>query len=245
MALVMWRWVTHTPPVRAWRKGPWTYDIGTNTDYNKCHRHHRGYPDRLSRLDGPVTPWPFHHRYFSEYVSKACSGAKLASIATDSRYNESAQSLDPALGTDNELVTVTIGGNDLEWANYLHQCSTVGGGVCPVSEMYNRLHDPEYASSVRETYSTIKNAVGPNTTVLVMGYPHLFADGATCLKLTALWSPTLLSFFRQLFDDLNSILADAAAEAGVYYASSLTVFDGHEVCGSSGEWINGVTVDST
>jgi lysophospholipase L1-like esterase len=140
-------------------------------------------------------------------------------------------------GTD--LVTVTIGGNDVYFANVLTNCaiqphcasrSYVRDVFANIEALKPRLVDI-YQSIRKKTF---------NADVLVLGYPQLFPDGIaeqTCTEL-APWLGEM-NFLRQAADRLNAIIHEAATAAGVKFLDVAAEFANHEVCGSQGAWMNG------
>jgi hypothetical protein len=95
----------------------------------------------------------------------------------------------------------------------------------------------ELLTPLRDLYREIRLKAGPSTTIVVLGYPHLFpSDDETCSTLNP-WDGErdVLNARTDLF---LSKMAQAAAAEGVWFEDVRDEFLGHEICADD-EWING------
>lgn len=146
------------------------------------------------------------------------------------------------------IVTLTIGGNDIGFANLIYQCtvsdcttaletttasleSTLGGSL-----------GSTLGSSLDTVYTTIQKRAAPGATIIVLGYPHEFS-GTTCLSAFGI-SAAEETDANALADALDSLIAAHAQQDGVIYQSAIPAFSGHEVCTSS-PWLNGLVLSNT
>jgi Tol biopolymer transport system component len=188
--------------------------------------------DRNVRTRGAVT-WAFW----------ACAGAKTENLrhlpwGGATQYDEPLTQIDAAsLNDGTDLITLTIGGNDVGFVDVLVHCSR---HACTSSA-----YRAELASRVKSlrivldtTFPGIRDAA-KHADVLVVGYPRLFPDGSqqTCPKLTP-WRGEM-HMLREMGDKLNDALHDAALRWGFRFVDVARLFSGHEVCGADGEWLNG------
>ncbi|WP_456825522.1 SGNH/GDSL hydrolase family protein [Cellulomonas sp. P5_E12] len=157
----------------------------------------------------------------------ACAGATTTSLVTGGQL--------AALDTDTELVTLTIGGNDIGWSSSVVAClggtdAQCAGAVALVeARITNQL--PALLDSV---YSRIA-ATAPNAHVVVTGYPRLFSpEYGTYLRA----SSAELSSLNALADTLDSVIDAAVARAGFQYVDVRQRFDGHGA-NSPDPWILG------
>jgi len=157
----------------------------------------------------------------------ACAGATTTSLVTGGQL--------AALDTDTDLVTLTIGGNDIGWSSSVVAClggtdAQCAGAVALVeARITNQL--PALLDSV---YSRIA-ATAPNAHVVVTGYPRLFSpEYGTYLRA----SSTAISSLNALADTLDSVIDDAVARAGFQYVDVRQRFDGHGA-NSPEPWILG------
>lgn len=139
-----------------------------------CHRHRLAYPE-LFRWQSRRT----HLNFF------ACTGARTEHIYTKTqRHEPSPQAKRTALNKRTDLVTITIGGN-----NAGDPDGDGNGGLekplafCWQHERCNKnpkfiadlnAHLAAIAKNLIPTFRTIKRHSGRNTTIVVLGYPHVF-----------------------------------------------------------------------
>jgi lysophospholipase L1-like esterase len=149
----------------------------------------------------------------------ACSGATSADLLA-----EQLGSLDE--GTD--LVTVTIGGNDIGWTEAVAACLTPLTNCTDEIEASEALIQGELPGLLDGVYGAVADRA-PGAEVLVLGYPRLFNERRTC---GALQQPSLAEQARmnQAADLLADVLASAATSHGFTYVDVRESFAGHAVC---------------
>ncbi|MFD7660176.1 SGNH/GDSL hydrolase family protein [Actinosynnema sp. NPDC059797] len=175
-----------------------------------CFRSSRGYAQL----------WADSHDV-SSFRYAACGGATTASMT------DQFASLDA--GTD--LVTITIGGNDVGFANTMVTCVTASDTTC-VNTVNAGIENARTAlpPKLDATYATIRSRA-PGATVVVLGYPRLVEPNGSCL------SATKRAALNRGADALHETIAARAAAAGFRYVDARAHFAGHGACGSS-PWIN-------
>lgn len=162
---------------------------GTDTSTNKCHRSENAYPsllDRNNTLDLQLTSFV------------ACSGATTDTLLNGGSgagtWGEGAQ-LD-ALSSSTDIVTLTIGGNDVGFASVLEACVRTAfntGWGCSVDTAINDDLDDRLDALAGTAGGVVFNPDGrvvrsltavieaiateaPNASIYIAGYPHLFGD---------------------------------------------------------------------
>ncbi|MGP4021561.1 SGNH/GDSL hydrolase family protein [Saccharopolyspora sp. 5N708] len=184
-------------------------------DSGDCLRSPRAYPQL----------WVDSHDVAS-FAFVACSGA----VTDDVNANQLDQ-----LGADTTLVTISIGGNDIGFADVIQRCLLGTDSTCDsaVDEASAKAQD-ELPGKLDTTYANIRQAA-PNAEVVVIGYPRLNELGDCGI-------PGFTDAKRQRLnegaDELAGVISDRAGAAGFTYADTRDAFAGHGVC-SSDEWING------
>jgi lysophospholipase L1-like esterase len=160
----------------------------------------------------------------------ACSGATTASLLSSQIGSVTA---------DTNIVTVTIGGNDIGFSNLIVQCTLA-----------------DCSSALDNTRATLTTVLGPrldavysavrsralSAQVIVLGYPLIFST-ASCFGTLGITS-TERAKANLLADALDELSSDRAAEAGVTYQSAIFPFTGHAVCSTSA-WLNGLNLFRT
>lgn len=116
-----------------------------------------------------------------------------------------------------QVVIVSIGGNEARFGEIGMSC--IGPGDCSEigGEWLRNLNDVR--THLDQTYQEIRNHLGRGVPVLVVPYPiPLNQLGCTWSLLT----PNEHRFIYRFVVELNKVLADAAAEAGLYYLGAMT-----------------------
>ncbi len=148
---------------------------------------------------------------------------------------------------DNALITLTIGGNDANFAPELEKCIfSLKSCTSRRDAILQRVAALE--PRLAQVYREIRSAA-PGADIIVLGYPLLAAapNVASCHNpiIKAGLSKSEMSMIRDLADQLNKVIAQAAGQAGVISVASLIeqAFAGHEVCtkNQQAEWINEIT----
>jgi lysophospholipase L1-like esterase len=189
----------------------------------------------------------------SAWVFWACAGAITDNVLPAAQggtaqfneqegFREQFTQLDnPSINFGTDLVTISIGGNDVGFAKALQDCA-FSVGECDTPEYRAETEAKIDALKPRlvQVYQAIK-AKTFNARVLALDYPLLFPlheDDQNCAKLIP-WRGEQ-DFFRDMGRRLGRRVAEAAQQAGVEFASVIPQFEGHEVCGPRGEWMNGL-----
>ncbi|WP_343975720.1 SGNH/GDSL hydrolase family protein [Pseudonocardia aurantiaca] len=155
-----------------------------------------------------------------------------------------------ALASDTELVTLTIGGNDIGFGEIINECATRSplqptGAAC--RDFYHPGGRDELAERIAAAAPDIDAALAtirdraPAAHVLLVGYPAILPDtGPGCFPVVP-FSPGDVAYLRGVEKQLNAMLADRAAAAGMDYVDTYTPTVGHDVCQLPGvKWIEGL-----
>ncbi|SDC51928.1 SGNH/GDSL hydrolase family protein [Actinokineospora iranica] len=155
-----------------------------------------------------------------------CAGATTANVLN---------SQVSALTADTTMVTISIGGNDVDFAGVMTTCTTGSDSQC-VSKVNQSAANAETAlpAKLDNTYAEIKKR-SPNARVIVLGYPRIFASGQVSCSISLAKRTAL----NDAADKLNTIIADRVRRAGFVFEDVRDEFAGHGVC-SAAPWIKGV-----
>ena len=190
---------------------------GGSTD-SACYRSANGYAPLIAKQRG------FTLNY------QACSGASTADVTANQLS---------ALGSGTSYVSMTIGGNDVGFANTITECakpawaSDCAGSIRSGRAILTAAMPGRYAA----LFSSIAGRA-PSAKVAIGGYPHIF-QGQDCNAAT-FFSPTDEAGINSATDDLDSLIGTEARSAGFGYVDPRASFTGHAVCDST-EWINGLS----
>lgn len=230
---------------------------GTGDSEGECGRSPSAYPELVaanltdsgglqgSGVDDGSTGAPF--------VFEACSGAEVADVDAQ---------LDALDGRRFDLMTLTVGGNDVGFAEVLVDCvgadDLVGAIVeldpgrlvdrgCGFDEAEMRSRTSAVEGELRALYKRIVSEhLTDGGTLLVLGYPQLFEDPAQ-------WEPSEggrcdgisiadVDLLRSGTESLNGAIENAATSVDrVTYVDQVGPFEGHGRC-SADPWLNGFKV---
>ncbi len=205
-----------------------------------CARSDHNYPSLLAdELDAKT------------FVDVTCSGAKTRDLAgvqrpfPDSRVPPQLASVTP----DTSLVTLGIGGNDLDlFATLVRTCtrlrSTDPQGDPCARQLASAGPDLEAATAtistrVAKALRAIR-AKAPDATVVLVGYLRLVPDSGTCVGL-----PLAAGDYaegRRISEALDAALQRAARRTGTTYVDMYAASEGHDIC-SDDPWVNGSVTD--
>lgn len=229
------------------------YFAGTNSETNNCRRSKRAYALGV-RIPGQPDPLARRTDAFLDFI--ACSGAVTQNVTSlgEGQYDEPPQ-MDASNGVDSnrDLVTLSIGGNDAQFANILQFCFAHPScneiqPFAPHSELELGDLFPLLASvvhvRVQDVFEEIRAAT-PNAPTIALGYPLVFA-GNECPEAQVPFFPDVqISRSEQLWlrdanRMINDAIVDAATDAGVHFVPVANHFGRHEVCGLDEDWIHGL-----
>jgi lysophospholipase L1-like esterase len=174
-----------------------------------------------------------------DLVVATCNGATTADVVERDQYPGVGPQV-TALAGPVDLVTISIGGNDIGFAPTMTEC-VIGQLPC------DRL-EPEVTAALAAlgprlaTVLDELRARAPAARLVVVGYPHLVADPdlagyQTCAGVTA----PEARWLRAKAVDLAAVVRSAAEAAGALYVDSLAAFAGHEAC-TAEPWMAGLTL---
>jgi len=163
-----------------------------------------------------------------------CSGATTANILTTNQGSQPPQINAVNSGTD--LVTITIGGNDVNYLGSMvtYSCQNSGGTNCGTVD---RAAINTALGSVGQRIENVVNAVharAPQARVLLVSYSTLLPDtgGCTGVPLTA----DQRVFERTVAVRLAQAYIDAANDTGATLVRFATASHGHDACAAD-PWV--------
>jgi lysophospholipase L1-like esterase len=147
------------------------------------------------------------------------------------------------LDRQTDFVTLSVGGNDLGFAQLAGTCVLATELQClGLTAQTAAFVETVLPSRLDATYDAVRERVR-KAEVVVVGYPRFFAaDYVPCLQsqgITAVEAAAL----NDLVETLDAVIADRAAAAGFTYVSVVDAFDGHDMCAAE-PWVNGVVAAS-
>lgn len=222
-------------------EGADVYLDGTNevgADRNECRRAPTAYAYRIAERLG----------YGLDFV--ACSGATTADLVRcgpmatgDLRCRPPAEWADATRGdvagalpqlahleperlAEVDVVLLQIGGNDVGFSTIVKACLLPRSCAERAEQWYANVAALE--TTLVDTYLTVRRAVGAETPVVVVPYPHVVDADDRC---AAGLDRSEYEFIESFTAALDDTIARAAATAGVtVWAEGADVFAGHRLC---------------
>jgi lysophospholipase L1-like esterase len=182
-----------------------------------CYRSAGAYGQLWTNHDSPAS-----------FDFAACSGATTSDV-----INTQA----PTLSSATNLVSITIGGNDVGFSSVMETCVLDSTSSC-VSAVDNA--ENQAKTTLPGKLDNALNAIAqhaPNAQVVVLDYPELYdlSKSSGCIGL----STTDRTVLNQAADILDGVIQSAAARHGDAFADVRSAFSGHELCDSD-EWLHSV-----
>ncbi|NKF23527.1 SGNH/GDSL hydrolase family protein [Solimonas marina] len=202
-----------------------------------CYRSLNDYPHLLAARRG------------LQLLDRSCSGATTAHILDRRQYPFMTRQID-AVTAQTRLVTVTIGGNDVDYIRNLVAWSwrNAPGGVPWFWKFGTRRPTPDaavdakleaLAINLRRLADTIRQRA-PAATLVFVDYATVLPDGAGCPERLPL-SNAQLARGRHVARRMSEITAKAAADSGALLVQASVLSREHDVCANE-PWVFGWTL---
>ena len=157
---------------------------------------------------------------------------------------------DNALSSSTTLVTLQIGGNDINFINIIINCTTLSltdpfGAPC--KKHYTSGGTDKLKAAINATAPKVAadlqgiHADAPNARVLLVGYPVILPNsGNGCWPVVPIASGDV-PYLRGVEQELNAMLATEAAANNATFVDTYTASIGHDVCKGTGvKWVEGL-----
>jgi lysophospholipase L1-like esterase len=205
-----------------------------------CLRSNQNYPSVVA-----------HELGVADFHDVSCSGATTEDITGPQSVplGKNPPQLD-ALTPETQLVTISIGGNDIGFGDIVTECAKRSplqptGSAC--KDHYTAGGTDELAQRIEEAAPKVAHVLAaidersPDARVLLVGYPAILPDkGPGCFPLVP-FSPGDVDYLRGVEKQLNAMLGDQASRAHVDFVDTYTPSIGHDACQLPGtKWVEGL-----
>ncbi|GIG55830.1 hypothetical protein Lfu02_02020 [Longispora fulva] len=155
-----------------------------------------------------------------------------------------------------DLITLSIGGNDAGFSDVILQCALgfggcTGGASLATYEAKLKATIDGLAPRLRSVYDAVAET-GGDARVLVIGYPHIFADNGSnncAIDNPLSWATSLgsakMAMLNRMTDELDTVIANTVSAANeaprpgrIDYIDTRALFQGHDTCAGGNAWIN-------
>ncbi|KQV04601.1 MULTISPECIES: SGNH/GDSL hydrolase family protein [unclassified Kitasatospora] len=186
------------------------------SESGNCKRSTNAYPYQWKNANSPAA-----------FAFTACSGARTGDVANNQ--------LGP-LDASTTLVSLTVGGNDSGFASTMQTCVLNSESACLTAVNNAKAYATNTLPGLLDSLYAKIHAKAPNAHVVVLGYPHLYQVGGSCIFGIG---DTKRAAINSAADVLDDVIAKRVANAGFTYEDVRSRFAaGHEICGSSTLWLN-------
>lgn len=184
------------------------------------------------------------------FTDASCSGATTANMtAPQSVPLGSNPAQFAALSPDTDLVTVSIGGNDMGYTDMMLTCGQLSAGDplgAPCTRQATATGTDRYAERILTTAPRIAAVLqgiaqrAPNATVVFVGYPHILPPTEGCWPLVPI-SRGDVPYLDGLQQQFTAVLQEQAASNGALFVNSYAASLGHDACQLPGiKWVEGL-----
>ena len=216
---------------------------GTDTDGNTCHRSSEAYGYELKRQLGDAWSLTF----------RACSGAKLENLGVELsslmvNKKQKGEPFQTDLGDRKyDVVTMTMGGNDLNFAGILADCVEHGwvnhivrfaAGRLLQNRVNKNLCQGKHEKAVNATlpalepkfvkaYQALKKLTKPGGQVIILGYPLFFPDnppGSCSSGAADSFGASDMLWLNNVARRADAVIERAALKASVSYIDEHNLF---------------------
>jgi lysophospholipase L1-like esterase len=224
-------------------QGGGDYDQGTTGHGNTCFRSDNAWPQRLAdAMDWVVTDF------------LACNGARTDELILNGHSHngekERNRSQISRITDHPDIITLTIGGNDLGFADVVTDCArgncATDAEAAKIAAKLDRLKQ-----KLPRVYAAVREAA-PGARLIVIDYPRLLPQGTEAEESPncAVDPPGKLTtneveFLNAHGRELDAVIAQDAKQAGADFVEVSDAFAGHELhCGLPAPYVNPIRYQS-
>jgi lysophospholipase L1-like esterase len=177
-------------------------------------------------------PVLWHNSHGGGFTNATCSGATTSDVINSQLGGLSASTT---------LVSITIGGNDVGFANVMTTCVLGSDSTCVSAIQKAEQQAQSTLPAALDNVLTDIASRAPNARIVVLDYPQFYdlSKSSTCIGL----STTKRIYINQGASVLDSVISAAAGRHGDTFVDVNPFFAGHQICDSSSylisvDWLN-------
>lgn len=172
----------------------------------------------------------------ARFVDVSCSGATAADI-TDRAQQTSGGGVPPqidAIAADTDLITITIGGNDIGLASSASRCRRSSLAQPPCFDDFAATGADRFSSAIREqipTWEAMVDAIrakAPHARIVLVGYGIYIRPGG-CFGQQPI-NPRDADYFQAKVGEIDDVQRTLAAKKNVEFFDTRPVSTGHDMC---------------
>src|ERR1700691_1624502 len=192
--------------------------VGAGDETGSCDQSPNAYGPLWAAANSPAS-----------FTFDACGGATTSTVISSQLSSLSASTT---------LVSITIGGNDVGFSSIMETCILESTSSCESAvSKAEQSANTTLPGNLSTLFADIK-ADAPNAKVVLLDYPDFYdLSVPVCLGLSSADHQTL----DNGINDLDGVIATAAAANGDTFADVRSQFSGHELCDDAG-WLNSLDI---
>lgn len=192
--------------------------VGAGSESGSCDQSPHAFPVLWAAANAPAS-----------FTNVTCSGATTGDVVSGQLSS---------LSSSTTLVSITIGGNDAGFSSVMETCVLESTSSCESAVTAAEQYANNTLPGQLDTTLADIRADAPNAKIIVLDYPDFYdLSVGFCLGLSAADHQAL----DNGANDLDGVIATAAAGNGDTFADVRAQFSGHELC-DSGAWLNSITL---
>ncbi|HMG27398.1 MAG TPA: SGNH/GDSL hydrolase family protein [Acidimicrobiia bacterium] len=215
-----------------------------------------------TQLDDPVGCFRSDHNYphlvatslhVPSFVDVSCSGATTKDMTSPQSVNpgpDNPPQLD-GLDAQTQLVTIGIGGNDIDYSEIIRTCATSDPSGTPCQDHYVHGGDDEISDRIADTAPKIADVLdeihsrSPGARVFLVNYLSLLPEtGSGCFPQVP-FADADVPYLRAKEHELNDMLATQAAADDAVLVDAFAAGLGHDACQPPGvRWVEPIATAS-
>lgn len=212
---------------------------------------------------GPVGCGRSSHNYPSllasalrvaRFTDVSCGGATTASMTTPEHMSDGTNPPQfAALTRDTDLVTLTIGGNDIGFGEIVSTCGALAAtqpAGNPCQRHFTSGGTDELATRIAAVAPLIKNVIAgirkraPHATIMVVGAVRILPSTGGCYP-SLPFATGDTSYLNRIQGLLNSVTGQQARATGALFVDSYRFSYGHDACEPPWQrWVEGLQPQS-
>lgn len=203
-----------------------------------CTRSDHNYASLLNAANG-----------YSSFTDMSCGGATTVDMTQAQSGTDNPPQFN-GLKPDTGLVTLSISGNDIGFANIVLNCASMGAtqpNGTPCTDYYNSGGTDQIAQSINNTAPKVAATLqgihqrSPQAKVLVVGYLDILPQTGSCYSPNNTIAPGDYPYLNAKEQQLNQMLSTEAGGNAATYVDTFNASIGHDLCQAIGtRWIEGL-----
>ena len=208
-----------------------------------CGRSSRNYPSLLASA-----------LRVARFTDVSCGGATTANMTAPEQMSDGTNAPQfAALTRDTDLVTLTVGGNDIGFSEIVSTCGALAAtqpAGDPCQRHFTSGGTDELAARVVAVAPLIKNVIigirrrAPRAIIMVVGAPRILPSTGGCYP-SVPFATGDTPYLNRIQGLLNSVTGQQARATGALFVDSYGLSYGHDACEPAGQrWVEGLQPQS-